>query len=237
MQKNRCARELFLNKSLFSLSFICFIILSGCSQYQYLSVNSYLHQDDKKEFVIENDTVLIKYSFAGENFPITVTLYNKLLRPLYFDEERSTVIINNYQIDDPFYVDGQIRFVAPLSYATIISNPLRDQFIKLNPEDSLKNVTIIPGMGKNHSFNEETTPEHFRIILALTTNDDYSYPTFFDYSFWVSDIIRTFVIPNSIPVKPSNQFYIKKPTAFGNILSWTGIIALVVIGLAVGPVE
>jgi len=237
MKKNRFTSRLFSNKNILLLSSVSFIILYGCSQYQYMSVNSHLYQDDKKEFVIENDTVSIKYAFAGENFPITITLYNKLLQPVYFDVERSAVVINNYQVEGAFYVDGQINFISPLSYATIISNPLRDQFIKLNPNDSLKNETIVPGMGKNHSFNEETTPEHFRIILALTTNDDLSYPTFFDYSFWISDIIQTYSYPKLISDKPSNQFYIKKQTAFGKTLGWTGAIALVVIGLAVGPVE
>jgi len=64
-----------------------------------------LYQNEKKEFVIENDTALLKYTFAGENFPITISIFNKLLQPLYVDLGRSTVIINNFQINDPFYHD------------------------------------------------------------------------------------------------------------------------------------
>jgi len=175
------------------------IMLSGCSRYQYMYVSSNLDQNDKKEFIVENDTVQIKYSFTGENFPLTITLYNKLRQPIYIDLERSTVVINNIQIAGPFYRENQISFVAPLSFATLYSNPLKDQLIELNPKDSsIHEVTQI-NIGKLYSFDEATTPVYFRIILALTVNDDYSYPTFFDYSFWVSDILQTTTVPKSMP--------------------------------------
>ena len=205
------------------------IMLSGCSRYQYMYVSSNLDQNDKKEFIVENDTVQIKYSFTGENFPLTITLYNKLRQPIYIDLERSTVVINNIQIAGPFYRENQISFVAPLSFATLYSNPLKDQLIELNPKDSsIHEVTQI-NIGKLYSFDEATTKVYFRIILALTVNDDYSYPTFFDYSFWVSDILQTTTGPKSMPDKPSNQFYIGKPTGFGIVSGWAGILGITVL--------
>lgn len=220
------------SKSLLFLLYISIIILTGCSRYQYISINSNLYQNEQKEFINENDTVMIKYTFAGENLPITISIFNKLLQPLYVDLGRSTVIINNLQINGTFYRDGQIDFIAPLSYVTLTSNPLKDQFISVNPEDSLTNLTINTVEGKLRSFNVETTPLYFRSILALTPNEDYSYPTFYDYSFWVSDILQTMNSPASITYKPSNRFYIRKKTGFGKSFGWIVLSALVILRLS-----
>jgi len=219
-------------KSLLLSLFTSIIILSGCSRYQYISISSDLYQNEKKEFVMENDTVLLKYTFAGKNFPITISIFNKLLRPIYVDLGRSTVIINNFQINGPFYHDGQFDFIAPRSYVTLTSNPLNDQFININPKDSIKNVPIASDLGENYSFNENTTPLYFRNILALTPNEDYSYPTFFDYSFWVSNVLQTMNGPASMTYNPSNQFYIRKKTVFGKSIGWIGLSALVILSLS-----
>jgi len=232
LPKKGSMKTLHIDKSLPFLSCICIIILSGCSRYQYISINSNLYQNEKKEFVIENDTALLKYTFAGENFPITISIFNKLQQPIYVDLGRSTVIINNFQINDPFYHDGQIDFIAPLSYVTLTSNPLKDQFINVNPQDSLEGVPIATILGKNHSFNEKTTPLYFRSILALTTQEDYTYPAFFDYSFWVSDILQTMTSPASMTYKPSNQFYIREKTGFGKSFGWIVLAALVIVRLS-----
>ena len=216
------------------LLYVSIIFLSGCSRYQYISVNSNLYQNEKKEFISENDTVMIKYTFAGENFPITVTIYNKLLQPLYIDLGRSTVIINNYQATDPFYRDGQISYIAPLSNATITSNPLKDKFISANPQDSSSKASALLTDGKIHLYDESSTPLFFRSILAITTHEDYTSPTFFDYSFWASDIQMTFNSPSSRIYKPSNQFYISKPTGFGKFVKWTGLLTILVLSGLLG---
>jgi hypothetical protein len=205
------------------------IMLSGCSHYQYMYVSSHLDQNDKKEFIVENDSVQIKYTFTGENFPLTITLYNKLRQPIYIDLDRSTVVMNNIQLEGPFYRENQISFVAPFSYAILYSNTLRDQLLELSPKDTSIHEVTKNQLGLIYSFDEVTTPIYFRIILALTVNDDYSYPTFFDYSFWVSDILQTSAGPKSIPDKPSNQFYIAKTTATGKVLSWSGYLLLLVL--------
>jgi hypothetical protein len=235
VRKEIKARDL-ISRGKYLIRFLsCLVILSGCSRYQYVSINSHLDQNDKKEFVNENDTISIKYSFAGENFPLTITLYNKLRQPVYIDLQRSTVVINNVQVNSPFYRDNQISFIAPLSYATLNSNPLKDQFIELNPQDSLIDQHR-NNLGINYSFNEETTSLYFRVILALTTDENYSNPTFFDYSFWVSDVLQSVNGPKSVSYKPSNMFYIKKSTNFGKSVFWIGLILILIIssGLSAG---
>lgn len=213
------------------------IFLSGCTRYQYISVSSNLPQDDNNEFVIENDTVLIKYSFSGENLQVKATIFNKLQQPIYFDVERSAVIINDYQISDAFRTDYQPSFLAPLAKVTVASNLLRDRFISTDTLGLSKNKrnpdTGIPSF----SFNIATTPLFLRCVLAICPNGDYTYPTIFDYSFWVSNIDETVTGPSSVPRRPSNQFYIKKATGVGSTMSWVGLLGLLVVAAAIAPGE
>jgi hypothetical protein len=136
--------------------------------------------------------------------------------------------MNNYQTESPFDPEENPGFIAPLSYTTVTSIPLIDQVININQKDTLVERTALNNVGKIYSYNFENTPVFFRVILALTPNDDYSYPTFFDYSFWVSDILQTSTGPRSMKYKPSNQFYIGKTTGFGKAFGWIVSLLLVV---------
>jgi hypothetical protein len=229
----KCNKALFKKNNLFFITCLCSLLLSGCFKYQYISVNSKLYQNEKKEFVCENDTVLILYTFSGQNFPINFTIYNKLEQPIYIDWVRSTVIMNNEQLNVPFYDYGQINFVAPRSYITIAKDGLRNRFFDLSPKDSLKKIVIGTSdgslEGKRRSFNEGTTPIHFRSILALTTHEDFSSPAYIDNSFWISGITQSMANPSKLLYKPSNQFYLQETTGAGKCLGWTAAITILVL--------
>jgi len=218
----------------------CFLFLSGCSSFQYVFIDSHLHQNEKKEFITENDTVRIKYSFTGEDFPITLTIFNKLNQPLYIDWDRSVVVINNLQVNGPFFHEDQAKYISPLSSVIVTSNQLRSEFIKVENNDPGIKFSFPEGgpSGIKYTFDEKTTPLFFRNILALTPNEDYSTPTFFDYSFWVSDIIQTDPGSSPMPYDALNRFFIRKTTAAGNVMSWTAIISLTILAAAIGgPAE
>jgi hypothetical protein len=224
-----------LKRSGYILLWLSIVVLSGCTRYQYISVSSKLYQNDRKEFVNENDTVLMLYSFSGQNFPLSVTIYNRLSIPMYIDLQRSTVLINDFNTGTPFDHEGQINMVPPGSYAIIESDPLSDKFITFDPKDSLANKPVSTNLGKNRAYNEETTPVLIRSVIALSVNEDLSHPTFYDYSFWVSDVLQTMTGPEAMGYNPSNQFYISKTTGFGKVMSWTGtIILLILSGLFAG---
>jgi hypothetical protein len=215
------------------------IMISGCSKYQYVFVDSHMYKNENKEFITETDTVMLKYTFSGDNFPINLTIYNKLQQPLYIDWGRSVVIINNIQMNDSFYRDGQVSFIAPLSYVNVSSNKLQNQFIQI-PEKNNHSFVTLSGSGtrgRKYSFDERSTPLFFRNILALTTNEDYSAPTFFDYSFWVSDVIEAGAGPKTMIYSPSNQFYIQKATGFGTFMGLTGLLASIILLGAVSSGE
>jgi len=211
---------------------ICILLLSGCSNYQYITIDSNLYKNENKEFLVSNDTVSIKYSFAGENFLISVSIYNKLQKPVYIDWARTNVILNGGQLNESFYHEEQISYIAPQSFVTILSNPLLEKFIPINTQDSL--IYINGFKGKNgkwviDTFNEENTPVYFRSIIALTTNENLTSPMFIDNSFWVSQLYQTTASPLESFKKLSNQFYIRKSTGIGSFFGWTSAIAAVVL--------
>ncbi|GAA4796920.1 hypothetical protein GCM10023231_26760 [Olivibacter ginsenosidimutans] len=91
------------------------LFLSSCSTYYVSKVNSL---DTKKNpetgaFSIENDSLMITYSFFGENAPINIDVYNKLNEPLYIDWERSALIVDQYAtsyMGDNIVINGSSSF-------------------------------------------------------------------------------------------------------------------------------
>lgn len=87
---------------------LCFIAIavlvlsmSGCSSYYYSMLDSNDPVGEKSvkgDFVQENDSVRVTYSFWGENAPIRITIYNKMDEPLYVDWERSALIIDDVAV-------------------------------------------------------------------------------------------------------------------------------------------
>lgn len=76
----------------------CLLLLSGCSSYYYSILSSNDRPDIRNaenDFVQENDTLSISYCFYGEDAPVSITIYNKLDKPLYVDWTRSALIIDD----------------------------------------------------------------------------------------------------------------------------------------------
>lgn len=70
-------------------------MFTSCSVYQYATVESDLPKNERSEFVMENDSMILKFSFSGENMPVNIEVFNKLNAPLYVDWRRSSVVIGD----------------------------------------------------------------------------------------------------------------------------------------------
>jgi hypothetical protein len=214
-----------------------FFLITGCSRSQYLFVDSHLYQDEKKEFIAENDTVMLTYSFNGDNIPITLSIYNKISSPIYIDWSRSTVVINDSQDDELFDTDSKTSIISPGAKVVLSSFPMRDTFFDPDINDPRIKVSLVGGTmkGVRYTYDEKSTPFYFTNILALTTHDDLSHPAFYENSFWVSDIIKTEIGSESITYEPMNQSCIKKETGFGSAMRWTTtLVALVILSAITG---
>jgi len=203
---------------------IILLASSACNRYQYLFIESTLPQNNLNEYVVDNDTVSIRYNYSEANLRVSMSVYNKLMKPLYIDYLRSAIIVNNEQLNGPVYDENQPVFIAPLSLVRLKSIPLRfSPFDPGSPEES-KQGSIGSGKGTRLSYDKKTTPFHFRNILAITENEDYSAPTFYDYSFWISDIIESGTKPSSVADRKADQSYLNKNARSNFWLAYTGII-------------
>lgn len=70
------------------------VLFSSCITYQHVSLSGNVAQNEQAEFVVENDSIKMVYSFNGHSGPITMEITNKLNKPLYVDWRKSALIIN-----------------------------------------------------------------------------------------------------------------------------------------------
>jgi hypothetical protein len=177
-------------------------------------------QNKQKEYICENDTILIRYNFNGENFPVTVSIFNKLQKPLYLDWSRTVIIYNNEEVKDAFNGNESTSYIAPQSTITVSSRMLQNHFFEILPSDSLykTKISTVDGnkMVKTVSFKSNTTPVYFRSIVTLSTLKDMSDAFYFENPFWIADIYQTSTQPSSLITNSVNQFYINKNNGNGS---------------------
>lgn len=70
------------------------VLFSSCFFYQHVRVASNIPLTDNSEFLLENDSLRIVYSFHGEGGPIHLEIFNKLNMPLSVDWSKSALIKN-----------------------------------------------------------------------------------------------------------------------------------------------
>lgn len=106
-----------MKRLLFVLSVVVLFGMSSCSSYYYSVLESndaVVEKNVDKDFIIENDSLIISYCFYGEDAPVSITVYNKMDEPLFVDWQRSALIIDDvatsyYQEKVP--VQGQTESV------------------------------------------------------------------------------------------------------------------------------
>jgi hypothetical protein len=86
---------------------VILLLFNSCASYKYYTVTSaVIAQNDKHEFVIENDSLRLVYNFNGFSAPVNITIQNKLSVPVYIDWQRSALIVNDQAIS---YVPAEMR--------------------------------------------------------------------------------------------------------------------------------
>lgn len=82
--------------------------LSGCSSYQYLTVDSpQVQKNPQHQLTWENDTLRIIYAFNGYGGPLRISIYNKTTQPLYVNWKKSAIIRDQRSIA---LYDPQVNF-------------------------------------------------------------------------------------------------------------------------------
>jgi hypothetical protein len=69
------------------------LLLSACSTYQYMTVNStQLKKNDHSQLIFENDTLRLTWRLVGKGGAVTLNIYNKTDQPLYVNWKKSAFI-------------------------------------------------------------------------------------------------------------------------------------------------
>lgn len=124
------------------MAMLC-LLYSSCTKYQYVTVVGELKQDASKSFIIENDTLRIKYSFRGTNCPVQIELFNKLNKPIYIDWKKSALILNDERFS--YWIDKANVNLNSAGYEIHWSSTLSDTYGQINGTISKNDqVSFIP---------------------------------------------------------------------------------------------
>ncbi len=195
------------------------LVVSCTYTFQVATIKGNYKQDDSKSYVIENDTVRIKYSFKGDNCPIIIEVYNKLNIPVYIDWSKSAFIQENkrfpYWIDESqisanadritysnsiingsIYKNDRVSFLPPVTLICI--TPLTAINDKINISAPYYQTVKVYGddnimsnyKGFLHTFQENDSPFKFRSFLTLSTVESFVSPFYFDSHFWVGTVFQ-----------------------------------------------
>ena len=80
------------------LGFSVLLLVSSCSKFQYVSMSSDLTRSPQRKFVHENDSLVVTYSIKGQEGEFQVDIFNKLIKPIFVDWSKSSIIINNVSV-------------------------------------------------------------------------------------------------------------------------------------------
>ena len=134
-----------------NLLFLVIVVLSGCTYYmQVYDVKSTNTTIKENQFVFENDTVMINYSFWAEKGVMAFSIYNKLDKPIFVDWKNSSFVTNNNKLD---YWRDEID-INSLSFNASYS------YLKENPMVS----PILITKGASISNSKVTKPERITFI-------------------------------------------------------------------------
>lgn len=152
------------------------ILLSGCSSYQHVLLTSNIPQDNNKRFVVSNDTLAVKYAFAGQNCPVNIVIENKQDKPLYIDWSKSAVIVNgqrfSYWADEAsinaLVTTSGVRWSKEFSYSEgYVSGKIsKSEKVSFIPPHSYIAVTPIWLKSNTFPLSKEMNPSRINVYTA-----------------------------------------------------------------------
>ena len=196
---------------------------SSCTKYQCASISPVddMQRNEKNEFVLENDTVRIIYSFTDNGGAPLIYIFNKTTTGLHIDWSKSFSIVgehpisfysstiritgelkkpdysdNSLQLNATMPVAAALQFIPPQTSITRLGEKLTNGRFFNSREYSFEKEKIRSvGLSKNirrTKFGRADTPLEFRIYLTFSAEDkSRERPLIIDKSFFVSGLIQT----------------------------------------------
>lgn len=125
----------------------CVMLLSGCITYQHVRLTGDVALNDQSQFLFENDTIRILYSFAGYQGPVYLEIFNKLNKPFFVDMRKSALISNGKSAS--LWKDVSKLNGSATEYKVDPPNDYVNSTSKINGTMERKdNITFIPPQSK-----------------------------------------------------------------------------------------
>lgn len=177
--------------------------LVSCTHFQYVTVSSSQRQNDKREFVHENDSIKVVYNFQGFHGPVRLSIYNKLDVPIFINWRMSSLIIDGQS--KSFY-DNKSHFEGSASTTDIdwtqgISSEWTNFSGSISKKDEVsfvppkRFITAAPTTLKSDFFERPTKPKPARKSIAIiegsgsgksflyeSVNSPFQYESYITYS-------------------------------------------------------
>ena len=232
------------------------VVISSCSHYQYVTISALdAGRNANQEFVEENDSVRIQYSFYGPDAPINLLVENKTDVPIYIDWSRSALIINDKAIsyvanvaliedvfNNGFASSGSVyamatlpenlSFIPPRSYINKSPMSVTNQLMVV-PDSVFRTerMTLYDGSivkVKHAFFTEESSPLRFKSYLTMTFGDQNNKTVAYQCSFFISEVYDSATDPETFLLnrERGDQFYVRETTAAGQGFGIVAGIAL-----------
>lgn len=191
------------------------VIFSSCtvSRYQVVHLDSNLPKDQNNEFVFENDSLKVAYSFAGEGGPFQMIIFNDSDNPLYVNWDKSALIvngmsrsINSFQtgivVNDfgleipPTTKSDAIELIAPKAFVRREIYFHEGTFLDTHGYNFEVGKRNDPVKGRNvdithYPMKAEETVLKVRNYLLLSQDEGFSNQTAVDAEFWASSVYDT----------------------------------------------
>jgi len=107
-----------------------------------------MQKTDHGEFIMENDTVRISYSFNGKNAPVLIGIYNKSNEPLYIDWQKSVLVINDVATS---YMEQNVALSGSIEKITV--NQINNLYtLDVDPKLTFGNFSGTATLPQNISF-------------------------------------------------------------------------------------
>lgn len=223
------------------------VLFSSCgTTYYYAQMKAndpYTDKDSIGNFIMEDDSIRIMYSFHGENAPVKISVKNKMKKNLYIDWEESFFIfgdndenrLNISQYMEPWEKKERVKGNSESTKSLFELSNLR--FDKID-DLSFKKKKITKADGKtiklkSIDYTEEDTPLYMKSTLVLHMNKVGEETLYFDQDFYITNLTKAHnVSPKKLAAyanKQGDSFYtrINHGRKFKQFLQVTGDVLVV----------
>lgn len=223
------------------------LLFSCHTSYYYAQLEStdpYTNKNEKGNFIFDSDSILISYSFAGENAPVKISVVNKMHNPVHIDWNESYFQFGDSienSINMGAYMGNEYKNISTIEPGFSKSKEIFElaglQFDKMEKKN-FKPEYVILSDGTQRPldvarFREDNTPLLMKSSLNIRIGSAISDPIIYDQYFYIGQVINGgSLTPEKIAL--SNQrrgdlFYTRKERGKGlkSALSIGGQVLLV----------